>query len=100
MRTPTSFLIYHDTGAERMPLVYGHATFADGPEPKILETLNKNDGVNVAQRYRTTKLLDVLLARELAKNKLFQSGRAVLCSVNPGFSSTQLMRNIPPITRW
>ncbi|KIM22319.1 hypothetical protein M408DRAFT_332958 [Serendipita vermifera MAFF 305830] len=74
--------------------------FKEKSQPNVLAALNKEEGFDSSERYRTTKLLDVLLTRQLGRKNLFQSGKVILNSVNPGLCRSELMKNVPPLTKW
>lgn len=49
------------------------------------------------ERYATTKLLDILLTRELGER--FKNEDFIITSVNPGFSKSEFHRDFPKILR-
>jgi retinol dehydrogenase-12 len=51
-------------------------------------------------RYNTSKLLGVLLSRELARQLTAHNHPVVINTVVPGFVRTQIMRNVPPPGRY
>ncbi|KIM23303.1 hypothetical protein M408DRAFT_332403 [Serendipita vermifera MAFF 305830] len=59
----------------------------------ILEALNDEAQYVQADRYPDTKLMEILMAQELAKNSLLND--VVVCSVNPGFCRTELLNDMP-----
>lgn len=79
---------------------HAEATFPQKSQPHILNALNDKEQYALMDRYPMTKLLDLLLTRELARHPMFQNGDVVLCSVNPGFCRSELMRDLPRALRW
>jgi len=75
--------------------VHVAAEFPERSAPHILNALNNKDTHLPADRYHVTKLLDILLTRELANSSELQDGSVIVCSVNPGFCRSELMRNAP-----
>lgn len=69
----------------------------DKNKPEIFKALNTESLYRENERYPLTKLLDLLLTQELAK--VPQLADIVVCSVNPGFCRSGLMRDIPSIQR-
>jgi len=76
------------------------ATLPQKSQSHILNALNDKAQFAVMDRYPASKLLEVLLTRELAHNAIFQNGDVVLSSVNPGFCRSELMRELPLAVRW
>ncbi|KAJ4354624.1 uncharacterized protein N0V89_006361 [Didymosphaeria variabile] len=84
--------------------MHGAARFAekDAPEGKIFEALNTehNGGVLALQeRYNLTKLLDVLLAREIADRLSSSNSPVIVNSVCPGFCASELARDVTGVVR-
>ncbi|KAG8826322.1 hypothetical protein FRC19_009282 [Serendipita sp. 401] len=74
------------------------ASLKDQHQPAILSSLNTQPAkFDPGDRYRDTKLMDVLLTRQLAEHpKLKQEASGiVICGVNPGFCRSELMRELP-----
>ncbi|PSN66472.1 putative short-chain dehydrogenase/reductase family protein [Corynespora cassiicola Philippines] len=70
-----------------------HATssFPERNAPSILSALNDPEKTNMKERYATSKLLEILLVRELAP-KMAEMG-VVLNMTNPGLCHSQLARD-------
>ncbi|KAI0132896.1 short-chain dehydrogenase/reductase-like protein [Xylariales sp. AK1849] len=67
-------------------------SFPQRKEPEIFETLKGNR--NMLDRYNISKLLEILIARELAKAiDSSTKPRIILNSVNPGYCRTEIGRN-------
>ncbi|RUS30119.1 hypothetical protein BC938DRAFT_479832 [Jimgerdemannia flammicorona] len=86
------------TWAPRIILLTSEVHYwADLPErtaPNILTTLNNSTAWDTANRYRVTKLFNVLfvqeLARRLARSPLLGDRSIVVSSVNPGLTNTNI----------
>ncbi|RUP45366.1 hypothetical protein BC936DRAFT_148265, partial [Jimgerdemannia flammicorona] len=86
------------TWAPRIILLTSEVHYwADLPErtaPNILTTLNNSTAWGTANRYRVTKLFNVLfvqeLARRLARSPLLGDRSIVVSSVNPGLTNTNI----------
>jgi NAD(P)-dependent dehydrogenase (short-subunit alcohol dehydrogenase family) len=69
---------------------------AERHEDSIFDALKKNDPKYIADRYQTSKLLEVLFVRALAEKMNtgpHASERVILNMVNPGLCHSSLMRN-------
>ncbi|KAL1884184.1 hypothetical protein VTK73DRAFT_5320 [Phialemonium thermophilum] len=72
------------------------AAFNERKEPKIFETFKSKEKMSF-DRYNVSKLLDLLLSRELAR-QLDEKGTGagvVVNVINPGFCTSQLFRDLP-----
>jgi retinol dehydrogenase-12 len=80
---------------------HGLTSFPERKSNNIFETLNADESsAGLGRRYFVSKLLDVLLTRELAKNIGNSDSRVndvVVNCVNPGFCRTGLGREAGPI---
>jgi retinol dehydrogenase-12 len=83
--------------------VHGLTSFPERKSKNIFQTLNADESsVGLGRRYFVSKLLDVLLTRELAKKIGNSDGGAhdiIVNCVNPGFCRTELGREAGPILR-
>ncbi|KIM23279.1 hypothetical protein M408DRAFT_27970 [Serendipita vermifera MAFF 305830] len=66
-------------------------------KPEIFRAFNDESQFRAGERYALTKLLDLLMTEELAKVPLLSD--VVVCSVNPGFCQSDLMREASSIQR-
>jgi retinol dehydrogenase 12 len=66
-------------------------------QPNLFAAMNDRSFYVQRERYADTKTLDVFLTEVLAKNPLLND--VVVCSVNPGFCRSELMREFPTIFR-
>ncbi|KIM23308.1 hypothetical protein M408DRAFT_332407 [Serendipita vermifera MAFF 305830] len=66
-------------------------------EPNILAALNDRTHYFKDDRYSDTKAIDILITQQLAKSPALKD--VVVCSVNPGFCRSDLMRTWPTIIR-
>ncbi len=74
--------------------MYAEARFSERSEPNIFESYKVNRG-SMTDRYQSSKLLCVLLARELAEHEK-ASSPVVINTVNPGLcGSTALFDPLP-----
>ncbi|KAF2681985.1 short chain dehydrogenase [Lentithecium fluviatile CBS 122367] len=65
----------------------------DAPEGKIFTELStKKEGIDMANRYQVSKLLDVLCTRAMADRKAAQAIPVTINTVNPGFCYSELSR--------
>ena len=64
-------------------------------ESNILAALNDKSKYIQNDRYADSKALDVLMTQQLAKSPLLKD--VVVCSVNPGFCRSELLRNWSPL---
>ncbi|OLN84935.1 WW domain-containing oxidoreductase 1 [Colletotrichum chlorophyti] len=74
------------------------AKFHERNEEDIYKALNNNK--SLTDRYNTTKLMQVILARQMAlAADASGKGRVQITTLNPGLCSTALFRNVPfPLT--
>ncbi|KAG9057059.1 hypothetical protein FS842_008721 [Serendipita sp. 407] len=78
------------------------ASLKDKHKPNILSSINTRPAkFDSGGRYQDSKLIDVLLTRQLAEHpKLKQeTSGIVICGVNPGFCRSELMREAPSLAR-
>ncbi|PGH31738.1 hypothetical protein GX50_05461 [[Emmonsia] crescens] len=68
------------------------AEFPEWKSPNTFEKLDDKKTLNMKERYEASKLLEILLVREIAP-KLADSG-VVLNMINPGFCQSELMREV------
>lgn len=68
--------------------VHGHAKFPERDEPNILAALDASE--DVSERYSTSKLLEVLVIRQIAPRI---KGGVVLNMLNPGLCHSELSRD-------
>ncbi|KAI8840302.1 NAD(P)-binding protein [Chytriomyces cf. hyalinus JEL632] len=68
--------------------VHGFTTLPEKKHPHIFTALNAKDSPDFADRYNVTKLMQVLLARELAKS--VDSDKVILNFLNPGLCHSNL----------
>ncbi|KIM23305.1 hypothetical protein M408DRAFT_321149 [Serendipita vermifera MAFF 305830] len=73
------------------------APFRVRNEPNILAALNDRTHYFQNDRYADTKAIDVLITQQLAKSPALKD--VVVCSVNPGFCRSELMREWPTVVR-
>jgi NAD(P)-dependent dehydrogenase (short-subunit alcohol dehydrogenase family) len=71
--------------------VHGWTKFPEWKEPKIFDALNANSKGQLAERYPTSKLLEVLAIRQLAP--ALEGSGVVLNMVNPGLCHSELGRD-------
>ncbi|KAJ7735789.1 hypothetical protein B0H16DRAFT_128083 [Mycena metata] len=92
-RTPPHLTI---TGSAGMYL----AKFSERSGAKLLETLNNESESNIIDRYNTSKLFNLFLAREIAT--LPQAKGVVVNVVHPGLCTSELGRDLSlsPFTQW
>ncbi|RYP12644.1 hypothetical protein DL767_011179 [Monosporascus sp. MG133] len=71
-----------------------YASFEERTAPSIFEALKSGD--NMMDRYNTSKLLEILIVRELAR-EMEKTGapKVVLNTACPGFCRTSLYRDVP-----
>ncbi|KAK3723945.1 hypothetical protein LTR37_001429 [Vermiconidia calcicola] len=69
--------------------VHGYSKFPERKEPSIFAALQKPDAKNMSERYPTSKLLEVLVVREIAP-KLHD---VTLNMLNPGLCHSELSRD-------
>ncbi|KAF9874835.1 hypothetical protein CkaCkLH20_07529 [Colletotrichum karsti] len=76
----------------------GQAKFHERNEEDIYKALNVNK--SLSDRYNTTKLMQIVIARQMAiAADASGKGRVQITTLNPGFCSTALFRNVPfPLT--
>jgi len=74
------------------------AKFSQKNQPNVFKALDDESLYEPKDRYATTKLLDVLLTREMGS--LLQNDDFVVCSVNPGLCGTELARDWPIMVRY
>lgn len=74
------------------------AKFPERNASDIFQALNNQTQYRQGDRYNTTKMLDLLLTRELAKSPAVDPG-VVVCSVNPSFCRSELMRDTPKLVQ-
>ena len=96
--------------------VHASATFEAQNAPEIFNALNDEKRYNFGDRYMVTKLLEILLTRQLVKTllpKLLEAPldevngdevatkkpEVVVCTVNPGWCRTALLRDFPSLTK-
>lgn len=70
--------------------VHGWIKFPEWNDPRVFETLDNKESANFGARYPLSKLLEVLVVREIAP-KLEGSG-VILNYLNPGLCRTELGR--------
>ncbi|KAG8761684.1 hypothetical protein FRC14_000068 [Serendipita sp. 396] len=78
------------------------ASLKDQYQPDILRSLNTQPAkFDYNSRYQDTKLIDVLLTRQLAEHPQLKQDTSgiVICGVNPGFCRSELMRETPSFVR-
>ena len=63
------------------------------PQGEIFDTLNRKDAANMGERYPLSKLLEILIGREIAAQHP-QPYPVILNLVNPGFCHSSLMREM------
>ncbi|KAJ7625528.1 hypothetical protein FB45DRAFT_921667 [Roridomyces roridus] len=68
------------------------AKFTDRSKPKILEAMNVEGGSDVMDRYITSKLFDLFIARKIAA--LNQAKGVVVNVVDPGLCASDLARDL------
>ncbi|KAK3378006.1 short-chain dehydrogenase/reductase-like protein [Podospora didyma] len=76
---------------------HNFARFPERHAPQILEEFRPGKG-SMFDRYNTSKLLDVFMARELAE-RASSSSSVVINSTNPGLCWSELSRNTPYFIR-
>ncbi|PVF95993.1 NAD(P)-binding protein [Serendipita vermifera] len=79
--------------------VHFGAKFSERDAPSIYEALNNPSTFEIFGRYPVTKLMEVLLVRQLSRSPAVKRGtdgnEVVMCSVTPGFCRSELSRNLP-----
>jgi len=78
-------------------IVYQIASLPEKNKPNVFEALNTESLYKQRERYRVTKLLDLLLTQRLAGLPLFND--VVVCSVSPGICRSELLREVPSLQR-
>lgn len=80
--------------------VHAWSKFAERNEPNIFEALKKNNPAYIADRYQTSKLLEVLFVRALAP-RMEKSGKqkVILNTLNPGLCHSELTRSATGIAQ-
>lgn len=75
--------------------VHRMTTFPERKEDKIFEGLAKSKGARMDDRYNVSKMIGLLLVRELASKVTASSneGSVIVSVMNPGFVDTEVMRN-------
>ncbi|KAK4138669.1 NAD(P)-binding protein [Trichocladium antarcticum] len=79
------------------------AKFPERSQPRIFEALRTVAGPGYVDRYGTSKLIDILVARELAERLNAAHGDRSPVTVNianPGLCKSSLFRNTPFYVRW
>jgi len=71
--------------------VHGHAKFAEWKEPKIFDTLDDESKFDVWERYPLSKLLEVLVFRQIAPS--LEGSGMTLNILNPGLCHSELARD-------
>lgn len=71
--------------------VHGWTKFPEWKEEKIFESLDKPTKKSMAERYQTSKLLEILVIRRIAPS--LQKSGVVLNYINPGFCYSELTRS-------
>ncbi|KAK3327680.1 short-chain dehydrogenase/reductase-like protein [Cercophora scortea] len=75
-----------------------YAKFPERNEPNIFEALKRSTPDALVERYNVSKLLSVLLTRQLAQRCLATGNAAVVINTaNPGFCRSKLFRNLPGV---
>jgi NAD(P)-dependent dehydrogenase (short-subunit alcohol dehydrogenase family) len=74
------------------------ANFRERSAPDIFSALSDTASIYQADRYNTSKLLEIMAVRELAQ-AITNSGKpfVIINTVNPGYCISELQRNAPPI---
>jgi retinol dehydrogenase-12 len=79
--------------------VHRLAKFVERDAPSIYDAMNVSSTFEIHERYPVTKLMDLLLTRQLSESSVVkgtpEGNEVVVCSVNPGFCRSQLNRNLP-----
>jgi retinol dehydrogenase-12 len=79
--------------------VHRLAKFVERDAPSIYDAMNVSSTFEIHERYPVTKLMDLLLTRQLSESSAVKStpegNEVVVCSVNPGFCRSELNRNLP-----
>lgn len=78
--------------------VHGLAKFPERKAREIFQALNNPNQYLEDDRYNVTKMLDLLLTRQLAKSPAVDPD-VIVCSVNPNFCKSELMRDAPKIVQ-
>lgn len=76
-------------------VVHSFAKFRVHQDPKPIQALNDQTTFERNDRYRTTKLLDIFMAREFAKLPIAKN--VVVSAPNPGFCFSSLRREIDSV---
>jgi hypothetical protein len=89
-------------------LVHAFAKFQHRLKPNVFKALCDETMHTQSEQYSATKLLEILLARQMASSPAVKeaegNGRInddndgsnmVICSINPGFARSELMRHMP-----
>jgi hypothetical protein len=97
----TSFSTYHSSlrflwarRADRPGALHYRARFPESNYSKPLLALNDPTTFDAHDRYSTTKLLDVILARKIAQLPKVMASGVVINSVNPSLCKSDLGREI------
>jgi len=75
--------------------IHTFAKFKVHQDPKPIQALNDQATFETNDRYRTTKLLDVFMARDFAKLPIAKN--VVVSAPNPGFCFSSLRREIDSV---
>ncbi|PVF95989.1 hypothetical protein CPB86DRAFT_549780 [Serendipita vermifera] len=71
------------------------AIFPQKDSPSIYNSLNVSDSFDGYERYRTTKLMGLLLLRQLcASSEEKNNDEVVVCAVNPGFCKSEKIKKL------
>lgn len=65
--------------------------------PSILAAMNDEAQYIQGDRYPDTKAMDIVLTKQLTKNPILKD--VIVCSVNPGFCRSELLRDMSSIAR-
>lgn len=76
-------------------VVHSFAKFKVHQDPQPIQALNDQTNFERNDRYRTTKLLDIFMAREFAKLPIAKN--VVVSAPNPGFCFSSLRRDIDSV---
>jgi retinol dehydrogenase-12 len=94
----STIVLYFLTLTRDLNTVHGLAKFPERNTPEIFQALNNPNQYLQGDRYNVTKMLDLLLTRQLAKSPAVDPD-VIVCSVNPNFCKSELMRDTPKIVR-
>ncbi|KAH7389120.1 hypothetical protein BKA64DRAFT_130318 [Cadophora sp. MPI-SDFR-AT-0126] len=84
-------------------ILHEDAKFAERKEPSIFEALKKNKSSYMADRYNTSKLLEVLLVRSISaaiKQGPNASTPVIINTVNPGLCHSELGKDVEGMTKY